>query len=139
MSAETSTSVELYKGPAPYLRMLPQEVITEQPPADYEIIDIPLHPELSESAVHIRNPDSKCFPDCPIIMHGISEIMDEPDLAVVQSIVNWVKGVNEKCYEGPQTTRRPRFFIVGAEIKEVTCGSQLSGHHKDLRTKRTDT
>ncbi len=137
MSAEASTDIELYTGQTPYFKLVPHVDTPEQKIFDERPMEVPLHPDLSESTVHITKPDSQCFPNCPIIMHGISEIMDEPDKAVVRSLVRWVEGVHEKCNVGPQVSRRPRFFIIGAEIEEVTCGSQLSKNHPKQRTSRT--
>lgn len=136
MSAETSTDIELYTGQTPYFKLVPHIDTPEQNMSDELLMEVPLHPDLSESVVIITEPDSQCFPNCPIVMHGISEIMDEPDKAVIQSLVRWVEGVHEKCNVGPQVSRRPRFFIIGAEIEEVTCGSQLSKNHPKHRTSR---
>ncbi len=136
MSAEISTDIELHTGQTPYFKLVPHVDTPDQEPSSSPLPEVPLHPDLTESVVHITKPDSHCFPDCPIIKHGISEIMDEPNKEVVKSIARWIEGVHDECKVGPQTSRRPRFFIIGAEIEEVTCGSQLSMYHKKISTNR---
>lgn len=138
MSAEFSTDIELYHGTPAILRAMPDANVIDQLTNESRI-EVPLHPELIESTVHITRADSECFPDCPIIKHGLTEIMNEPNKAVIKSIIEWVNGVHEKCSAGPQRSIKPRFFIVGAEVEEVSCGSVLSRHHPKQRTSRTKT
>ena len=136
MSAEISHEIELYTGPPLNVDALRYANIPEESSDDTIPIEIPLHPDVPESVTLITQPEGKCFPDCPIIKHGISEIMDESDKAVVQSLVRWINNVHDACSAGPQKTTRPRFFIVGTEIEEITCGSHLSKHHPKQRTSR---
>lgn len=103
---------------------------------DVRHIEVPLHPDLDESVVQITEPESKCYPECPIIKLGISKIMVETDKAVVQSLVRWVENIHDACNVGPRVTQKPRFIIFGAKIVEITCGSQLSENHLKQRTAR---
>lgn len=144
MSAEISTpstQIELYVNQPPYLRILPLVETPEEIPAlapDDTITEFSLYPEVSETTVQIITKSAdECVPDCPIIKHGLSEIMSETDQTVIKSLTELIKNIHKECKVGPQKSNKPRFFVVGPEIEEITCGSALSKHHPKQRTSRT--
>jgi hypothetical protein len=134
-----SAEIELYQ-PTQFPHLWPAPVEVESTSEVIALIpdevQIPVHPDVNLKVI-VSSPDSECMKKCPIVQHGLSEIMNEPSEAVVKSLVRWVKGVNDNCNAGPQKNIRPRFFIVGSEIEVITCGSMLAKNHPRFNKSKT--